>query len=1012
MKPNFALDLTHDGISLLHRGKGGWLLVDEIRLDDPELTARLGVMRQRAVDLESGGFTSQLIIPASQILFTTMTAPGPDDVTREARIREGLVGLTPYAVEDLVFDWQPDGDMAYVAVIARETLAEAEAFALDNRLNPICFSARPHGNFGREAYFGVTSCAGQFLRKGSKIAPDKRPIPELMGTGVALPDVPVLADPVSAPSLPEKSAPNDAGQTTEAGMLETPDIPKPDLDQKVTPSAAPSATSDGAKPAKLGGSTKGPNTPPVPKGVQDAPALAPFPPCFEPKEDGKRRDPVLPTQPPITIPPNAPAPSPAPQNTPISQSVPISQSALAPQAATAGDTARKVPASQAKAKLEGAEKPHPTPTGPPKPAPDVAPSFSTRRSTDPQPDTDPNAAAASQRIEPRILVAPPSSGRDVGRPAHPQKQAHVPVNAPTVVGNDEKASTRAPKKRTADAAKRKLKDAARKGLSGGLAGATGAVTAASALASRTAKALPKRNKAEVSETPIARADDAMSVAGPVPDTLPHATLTPRNNSRTRNRKDAGSSPTAKEAEALTIFGARAQQDVGGKPKFLALFLVLGLLLLMAVVAVWSMFFLSEQSTGLFPDREDQFESAITTAPNNQTGDRVARAPDIDPAEADQFSEFDPDAPLEGDAGLSNVDPDTDPALAEVQDPAVISEPLSPEAAETKYAATGIWERAPDPLADPEAGRIDGLYVASIDPKTTGQDAVALPSDQLAAFENKPADILAPPPSGTRFDLDERGLVRATPEGSLTPEGVLVIAGRPSLVPAERPGGTDPEATDQPEAEPESTLPRIRPRSRPEGLIESNERELFGGRSRSELAALRPAPRPQSITALTEQAAAISDAISDAAIDDAAAAAAAAVTAPTQLAVARSPEPRSRPKGFQKLVEAARASDASDGSVVVAAAPRNQTVTPKIPTRASVAKQATIKNAIPLRKVSLIGIYGSASKRRALVRLKSGRYVKVGVGDRLDGGKVVSISASKLVYQKGSRSNTLQILPFS
>ena len=517
-------------------------------------------------------------------------------------------------------------------------------------------------------------------------------------------------------------------------------------------------------------------------------------------------------------------------------------------------------------------------------------------------------------------------------------------------------------------------------------------SAASALASRTASALPKRQKAAAQEHPI----EDTSVAGPIPGDMPQSQSRPRG----AHHKTTAASAATIEADALTIFGARAQQTVGGKPKFLGLFLVLGLLLVLAIVAVWSMFFLSDQSTGLFPGRDDQFESAITTGPETGTEDRFASLPEFDPEGEDRFSEFDPDAP-------SGADTETDASLGE-GDPQIRPEPLSAEAAETRYAATGIWERAPDPLTDHVVGRLDGLYVASIDPVTSGHDAVALPSDKLAALENAPTELLAPPPSGTRFDLDERGLVRATPQGSLTPEGVLVIAGRPSVVPAERPG----DDTQDTAPLVENTAPSIRPKSRPDGLIESNERELFGGRSRVEMAGLRPKPRPQSIAALTQQAAAISDAVANAAIDDAAAAAAAAVTAPTQLAVARSPEPKSRPQGFDKLMEAARAKDASDGSVVVAAAPRNQTVTPAIPTRASVAKQATVKNAISLRKVSLIGIYGSSSKRRALVRLPSGRYVKVGIGDRLDGGKVVSISASKLVYKKGSRSKTLQVLPFS
>jgi len=88
------------------------------------------------------------------------------------------------------------------------------------------------------------------------------------------------------------------------------------------------------------------------------------------------------------------------------------------------------------------------------------------------------------------------------------------------------------------------------------------------------------------------------------------------------------------------------------------------------------------------------------------------------------------------------------------------------------------------------------------------------------------------------------------------------------------------------------------------------------------------------------------------------------------------------------------------------APR--TVTPRIPSSASVSRQATVRNAINLRDVNLIGVYGTPSNRRALVRLPSGRYKKVQVGDRIDGGRIVAIGDSELRYQKGGRNLTLTV----
>jgi hypothetical protein len=133
-----------------------------------------------------------------------------------------------------------------------------------------------------------------------------------------------------------------------------------------------------------------------------------------------------------------------------------------------------------------------------------------------------------------------------------------------------------------------------------------------------------------------------------------------------------------------------------------------------------------------------------------------------------------------------------------------------------------------------------------------------------------------------------------------------------------------------------------------------------------------------------------------------------------LAVAMSRRPAPRPADLSGVVAAASAAavrpaepppaldpEAEDEPEVASAAPR-------IPTRASVAKQATFANAINLSRLNLIGIYGTPSKRSALVRSSSGRYTKVEVGDRLDGGRVAAITASELRYEKGGRMLVLEM----
>jgi len=158
---------------------------------------------------------------------------------------------------------------------------------------------------------------------------------------------------------------------------------------------------------------------------------------------------------------------------------------------------------------------------------------------------------------------------------------------------------------------------------------------------------------------------------------------------------------------------------------------------------------------------------------------------------------------------------------------------------------------------------------------------------------------------------------------------------------------------------------------------------------------KPAPRPRDIAGAVEAAVAAAVRSTEPEVAPLAAASLAAIApAPRSpaIAAARTPEPE---------VERRRNADpeADDEPEVSSAAPR-------IPTRASVAKQATYANALNLSKVNLIGVYGTPSNRYAMVRQTNGRFKKVEIGDRVDGGTVAAITASELRYQKGGRMLSL------
>lgn len=145
MKPPFALSLSEDGLTLLFRVAEGWAPLGHVGFDAPDLESRLADLRGRAETLAPGGVATKLVLPDTQILYTEVSAPGPDAASRRAQIATALEGRTPYAVVDLAYDWsrQNGGAKVLVAVVARVTLAEAESFAEAQGFNPVAFVAAP-----------------------------------------------------------------------------------------------------------------------------------------------------------------------------------------------------------------------------------------------------------------------------------------------------------------------------------------------------------------------------------------------------------------------------------------------------------------------------------------------------------------------------------------------------------------------------------------------------------------------------------------------------------------------------------------------------------------------------------------------------------------------------------------------------------------------------------------------------------------------------------------------------
>lgn len=856
MKPNFALNLSFDGIGLLHRVPAGWHLVGEVSLEAEDLNGALAVLLETGKQIDRSGVRTKIVLPEEQVKYITLES---DPHAGEREVRLALDGATPYAIDELAYDWTLEGGTLHIAAVAKETLEEAEDFAVANGFAPISFVATPDQTlFPGEPFFGLTRAAAVILPKGESVARDLQPIHIV---GIAQPPEP---EPEVVEPEAEAPAPEDAPQPEPAVALE----------------AESAVEALGEPPEELPPAVEAASEPIAVEVVPEAPVEA----VAAPEAPAESEAAPVPAFTSIRARRDDPAPPPAP----------ISAKPL-----RAGDAGL------------------------------------------PEDTSAPAAEVTAPRVEP---VATTPDVPPAVRAARASLQALAPAEP-------DKAATAS----SASAAFGKLRAA------------------------------------------FKRPDPA-----PAPATKPVAKLRPSSPSASQEPQT--------EKDRLTVFGARkpkrAKVPVGGKPRFLGLALTAVLLLFLAGVAAWASLTGSD-GIGWFFGSEEPPAVAGLPAADSITEDELAEAGDASVELAsliDSRSDALPEATVPG-----------------LSDPQFNRLPTAEESA-ALYAATGIWEVAPDETPVPVAIDLDDLYITSIDPVVAQPDAVALPSQAMLAPDRLPGSQTSPVAPGTRFTLDERGFVVATPEGALTPDGVRIFAGPPVKVPSKFPDRT---AAPEPQIAPsDPRLAAFRPKLRPGGLTETAERSALGGLTRAELMTVRPKLRPTAIVAAyeAEQIRAAADAAAAAAA--AASTAGLATPAPTPNdTVATSIKPKLRPQDLGVQPDAANprtGNPLNSGSTfsreeiedeegetrVASAGPR--TVQPKVPSQANVAKAATEKNAINLGQVNLIGVYGTPQSRRALIRLANGRFQKVQVGDRVDGGRVVAISDGELRYQKGGRNVTLKM----
>ena len=1184
MKPNFALSLSFEGIRLLHRVGSNWSLVGEVALDAPDLAGQLAVLRKTGLALDPQGLRTKLLIPNDQIKYLALdtTRAGDDDV------RAALDGTTPYAVSDLSYDYVRGGGRTYIAAVARETLAEAEAFAAEHRFGPVGFAGVPVPfTYVGEPFFGPTSMADRLLGPGQVVERDD--VAVLYQPKVRSPEP--LTGPAKAPAAAVRAAlvpdqPSLPPATIAPPLIltgaEVPPLAQPDPVPKaagpvpgIAPNAEPVATAQTIPAAALPSANL---APPDPTALAFAPqdptifdsstasTLAlPNLPGESLEEDAPFVDvPYAPETGALELlqtPPSAVPPSVAPQNT-LTAGAETPKPSLIPEPVFAS-RARPLRADSAEVPVMRHPLPPPpgsrTPIRPTGPEDRAEPVFSRRAEP---PLTRPAAApppipaspipvsqrTVSQRTVAAVTVVPTGDAPVILATVEAVEavaavaQDSAAMVPPRLTGVARNGADPAPP-RPFNA---KLPEPAAAPAVTGLSGAARPPVAATVIAFR-----PHADPADPpGATPVSIETVTLTPAktqrgtAPVPGLA--ATAAP-GKPRSFASRHGGADPVAQIAAPpkpssrtglSPAIGARAAGR--GRPRYLALILTLILLACLAAVAAWASFISDKGLAGLFGGGAGTPQIQVADQPAAAAAGAVTPAPAASPLRASDLTQTALIAPTDTpDGAVPALTADTAPEVATlpalivpdsttddvasvppelivaaplpeagaVVSPAEAGAVVSPAEADRIYAATGVWLRAPRLPLIPTSDPVGALAIAALDSGATEVAVPQMPGLAGAAPDQALLTPADPPAPGTVFERDARGFVLATPEGTLTPNGIMVFAGSPAVIPPNRPGsavavvvptgfavamadplpqipapplaprpaGVAPDAPVQaaidPTIDPASATaggvgltslgPLVRPLIRPGGLTPpaitapATTAPVPAAPGLVAYAGPRPQARPGGVAALpasilpdpslpdpavpgTDPAASTDLAVADTVAAILAAAPPDPVVLGTALAVASARIPEARPQNFAAVVASALERSAAapqnpslavlepqaqppvQPPAQVAAQPEiapdivpesavpDEVVAPNGPIPGGVATNATLTQAIDLREVNLIGVFGRPNDRRALVRLANGRYVRVGVGDSLDGGQVAAIGDNALNYVKRGQTITIAI----
>lgn len=1000
MTPNFALSLSFEGIRLLHRVAGGWALAGEVSLETADLTTEMHALRDAALALEPDGLRTKLLLPNDQIKYIAI------DTTRttDADIYEAVDRATPIPFDDLVIDFDRSGGRTQIAAVARQTLEEAEAFAKQYGFAPMMFVAVAEPlTFSCEVFFGATQFARDTLGADVEITRDdslavvrsSHTLPGFM----TLP-TPLAADPEIASEQPSFSF-EDANRDVESPEVEKLEEDTPEPVEEEPPASVDDETTDDVEDALI-------------LDTDEAETVA----TAEDDTEATTSDPIT-------------------------------------ELMFRRDRSNEAPVEDVETKLVAPE-PEPEKTATQEPEP----------------------VSEDETVDP--ADEPVFTSRTRTRPVEITRARRVPDPVPAPDQSEPTEDTQ-PTEQVDDADPIAIFT-----RSAGAVPVVGDPIAASLSTSEPdAPDIP---------TPIKDTPQPTPLAAPL-RSAPSRHPTPKSEDTTKNKgflapllgvfSRSAPPPTSNADHALQGTKSKhAAIAVGGKPKHLGLILTASLLAVMVIAAMWANNRMENGIADLFSAPTLVPEIAENTAPTPVEPapvDIVAvPAPSetpaprqiavttagtvLSPAEAARIYaatgvwQKAPRLADQADVGTLNgllafaalpaIEPIDKPANLDLgialPDQAMLA-PTNPAPANrpAQRDERGFILAAPNGTVLPTGVWIYGRKPAIIPPlRPTSDITPAAPTvpeavDSIILDNEKALIDNAGPETDTAPEVDAAQIqdpIAPLPQTDDTsPDGVAVVAGRPSVSPPLRPGSAPPDASIEAGdlLSTDTALAAFRPSLRPDGLVPPPPQEPFADPA---LAGNRPSIRPEGLApAVIEdivvavappepepepEIAPVSNDISAIVASIAAAAPTSQIVNPTANAIATSPRPDARPRNFSQVVSSAQTLAARQQTPTAApATPAAAVPTAPIatapargsgPTTATVAQAATLSNAIRLRDINLIGVYGRPGDRRALVRMGNGRFVKVEVGSSLDGGRVTAIGDSALNFVKRGQTYALQL----